>query len=205
LTTDSGPPEENGEEINRAIAEVMGDEILSKIFIAIADISRPELPGQGVSVRQVAERTGEPPRRVRYHLDTLVERGLVAVTGEARRRGVVERHFSAVQTPVLKSDEGVSDKQSRKVVVEIIKRLFSDVTAAVSSGTFTRRPEHAVLRMPGLVDQRGLEELAAANEEAMRCIEAALVRSGERLRDSGGPSIPVISALLLFEGERFPE
>ena len=109
----------------------------------------PDFGGSdGITIRQVAKRIREPRRRVRYHLDALCDQGLIEVAGERNRRGVVERCYRSAVHPVLTKNqvEALSADRQKKIVLEILKAIFSDATAALEARDDSpRRPESATI------------------------------------------------------------
>jgi DNA-binding transcriptional ArsR family regulator len=188
-----------------AAADALANGIRAKILLAVAD--RSMWPGGDgvVTVRQVAARIGEPRRRVKYHLDSLVEQGLVAVAAEKRNRGAFERYYRHVECAPVRRGNGVSDKLFRKASLELLKRVFVDATSALSLETYEQTPEPRIVRLPAEVDEQGWEELAAAQLEAMAAVEGILSRASERAQSSTGTPVPVVFAILLLSSPRYPD
>jgi predicted ArsR family transcriptional regulator len=69
------------------LVEALTHPVRSKVVIAPAE--RPD-----VTIRQIAERLREPPRRIRHHVDALVSAGVIEVSAETRRRNVIERRYA---------------------------------------------------------------------------------------------------------------
>jgi DNA-binding transcriptional ArsR family regulator len=182
------------------LAEAMGHPIQSRILFVIAD--RP-----GVTIRQVARRLDESERKVRHHLEALVEGGLVSVESEVRTRNTMERRYAVARRPhILAEDTAVLAALSqRKVSLEILKLILADARAAVAAGTFGTHEGHTEVRFWAEVDQEGWEELVAINQRAIDEMQAALARCAERLPGEDPASFPVTSALLLFEAPGWEE
>jgi DNA-binding transcriptional ArsR family regulator len=177
----------------------MADSLRSKLLIAIGD-------GAGVSVRQIAELVGEPQRKVRYHLDALMEQGLITVAAKRRRRGVVERYYRLDVPPVLTTEhlESVEREQAQKISLNILRAILADAGAAAKAGLFAARPGHATIRIRGDVDTQGWEELSSLQERTMDRAQAILSQAGERLGASGERPVSLVVALLLFEASSRP-
>jgi DNA-binding transcriptional ArsR family regulator len=177
-----------------ALVESLADTFRARVLFAVAE--RP-----GATIAQIAARIGEPPRRVRHQIERLVESGLIVVDGQTQRRNARERHYRAVALPAILEEDGDAwpDGQRRRIASSIIRTIMVDLDGALRGETLGARPGHAVVRIPGEVDERGWAELAVTTVRATEAIEAAMVRSGARLEDERRPGIEVISALLLFE------
>jgi len=158
-------------------------------------------PG-GVSIRQIAERLGEPPRRIRHYIIALVDAGLVVVEEERPRRGTIERAYRVAQYPLFVVDEWREEfepAEMKIILFDILRLVFDTVTAAIAAGTFVDRSGWCAARTWREVDKQGWEELAKIHERALDEMIEVVERSAERLARSGETPIPAISSLLLFE------
>jgi DNA-binding transcriptional ArsR family regulator len=185
----------------RALAEVMAHPVRAKLLIAVADRSE-----EGVSIRQLSARIKEPARRVRYHLDALLELGLVSIASRRSRRGVVERFYRAELVPQLTTEElgEYDEEQARQMSVQVLKAILADASRSVGADTFGVRSGHMVIRIPGSVDEQGWEELGSLQVDNLRASQAVIARSRERLRTSGDTPVSALVALLLFEVPPWP-
>jgi len=174
----------------------MVDPFRSRLLFAVADSK-----GRGVSVRRLAERLKEPPRKIRYHLEVLAGQGLVGVAGHGKRRGVVENYYRAEVVPAIQRSEEVTPLAWRRLSLNVIRFIFDDVTSALAADREERpsRFDHHQVRVPGEVDVAGHRELEEIHLRHLREVEAALGAAEARLKRSGEPSIPVVNVLLLFE------
>jgi len=187
----------------------MADPVRSKVLYAVAEgftASAADdgsgVKGGGLSVRQIAERTGEPRRRVRYHLDALQEDGIVEIAEERRRKGVVERFFRLVG-PTFLTDEDLSsipEKQQRAMLIACIKAIFANVSSTLRTpGIAVRRSGWVAGRVAGEVDEQGWSELSALQIECVLEAQRITQRSQDRLRQTGSVPIRMVSANLFLE------
>jgi DNA-binding transcriptional ArsR family regulator len=159
-----------------------------------------EMPG--VTVRQVSRRLNEPPRRIRHHLNWLIDAGLVVVNAERPRRGTIERTYRSVDIPP--SWPGgwpghLDPAETKMMLLDILRSVFDNVTAAVAAGTFEHREGWCAVRAWRLVDEQGWKELARIHEDAVLDVISVVERSTDRLSRTGDAPIPIVSALFLFE------
>jgi len=185
----------------RALAEAMAHPVRAKLLFAVAEKS-----DAGVSIRQLSERVREPSRRVRYHLDALLEVGLVGIASRRSRRGVVERFYRIELMPWLTTEEldEYDEDQARQMSVQILKAILGDASLAVGAKVFGLRSGHIVVRIPGEVDDQGWEELGSLQVRALHESQAVLQRSRDRLKSTGDDPISALVALLLFEVPPWP-
>jgi DNA-binding transcriptional ArsR family regulator len=186
-------------EIATAIAEAMADPI--RVQVAYALRVTP-----GLTVRQIADRTGEPPRSVRYQLTVLRRSGLVEISDQGTRRGAIEHRYSLTRPLLLTEEEldSLPAPLSRRISLEILGRFLADVEAATRQGTFGSRSSQQDAQMFGTVDETGWSALV---EISVRYIEEAqqVLREAEtRIDGSRETTFPITAALFLFEGPNRP-
>jgi DNA-binding transcriptional ArsR family regulator len=176
-----------------ALVDAMGDPVRCKIITALTETE------EGMSVRRLSERIGEPPGKVRYHLHLLDDRGLVTVVGERQRRGVMERYYRPQRLPIITTQQSalLDEKQSKKIALQILARIIEDARAAIAEHRFGTRVGQ--IRVRAEVDPQGWEELNEIYDRTLADIEAAVQRSATRMEGSKDCAIPIVSGLLLFE------
>jgi DNA-binding transcriptional ArsR family regulator len=175
--------------------------VRAKLLFAVAERSQ-----EGVSIRQISERTGDSPRRVRYHLDALLELGLVGISSRRTRRGVVERFYRAEIPPFLTNEDvdGYDEGKARQLSVQTFKAILRDVSLAVAAKKFGARSGHMIIRFPCELDDQGWKELGSLQEQTMRDSQTIIDRSRDRLKATEGDPITASAALLLFEVPPWP-
>lgn len=182
---------DGGEEL----ARVLRDPIRRRILFVLGD-----KPG-GATIRQLAARLGEPPRRIRHYVELLAAAGLIAVSDERLRRGTIERAFAITGAPRIWGEEwtGRLEVIERKMILlDILRLTFDSVTEAIAVGTFAGRRGWCAARTWREVDAQGWEELAEIHERALLEVVAAVDRASERLTAGEEAAIPAISALILL-------
>jgi len=185
----------------RALVAAMAHPVRAKLLSGVAEKSE-----KGVSVRQLSERTGEPRRRVRYHLDALLKAGLIGIESRRNRGGTVERFYQVEVMPWLTTEDldELDEELARHMSAQILKAILSDASSAVAAKLFGLRSGHIVIRMAAEVDEQGWGELGSLQERALRESQAVVARSRERLEETEGPAISALVALLLFEVPPWP-
>lgn len=175
----------------QAYAEAVAHPLRGRILAALAE--RPD-----TTIRRLAERLEEPPRRVRHHLKALLDRSLVEVTGEETYRGVIQRRYGRAWMGI--DDVSPLSTELRVALAKAAVRLMlADMRAAAAGGVLCTRPDELQVRMYGEVDDTCLEELAEIHWRAYREIRQTVAEGSKRVRESGEPGTEVVSALLHFE------
>lgn len=200
-------PDVGEKELLNLVASAMADSLRCKILSTVAEVAfetgsdGDRRVSNGMTIRGLAERTGEPPRRVRYHLDALCEQGLIKVADGKQRRGVKERYFAAARLPILDQDDvaALSPTTQKKILLSCLKMIFADAAASLEAGTAVRRPDWAAGRIAGEVDEQGRRQVAALHVDFITKTREAIEQAQERLAETNEHPVRVISANLFFE------
>jgi DNA-binding transcriptional ArsR family regulator len=194
MPTDEGPFTELDQAQLDAAERFMSDPLRRRILGIMAE--QPEF-----TINQLAERLGETPRRIRHALDALIEARLVSVAGERSRRGTIERAYSGVRLPFLWEGEWprVDDFVRRQINLDTARSIFGDVGRGLSGDSFGENREWHLVRFWRELDEQGFEELLEIHRRAFAEVAAAYERAEVRIGEGAERSVPVMSALLLFE------
>jgi DNA-binding transcriptional ArsR family regulator len=174
-----------------AIVEAHGHPIRRRILTALSE--RP-----GVTIREIADRLGEPPRRVRHHVEALVDRGVAEVIEDEGGPGIAHRRYGAGPLEV-NVDGSMGVDESTEMARATVRLVMGDVATAVAAGTLGRRRDDHEIRMYGEVGEACLEELIDLHWQAYTDISETLIEGRERLRQSGRSGTEVTSAIFFFE------
>lgn len=176
------------------LVETLSDPFQARVYTTVTE--RP-----GVTIAQIAARTGEAPRRVRHQIEHLLEVGLVTLDSKTQRRNAREHHYRAVALAKVQNelDSSWDDEQRRKVALSITRMITGDIGQALRAGILGTSDGHAEVRVSAEVDAEGWQELADIMERVMGEIEETVIRSAARLEASGLGGTEVVAALLLFQ------
>jgi DNA-binding transcriptional ArsR family regulator len=184
------------------LVAALRDPIRRRLLFVLNDRSR------GATIRQLALRLREPPRRIRHYVEILVEAGQVVVEAERPSRGTIERTYRAGRVPLLWREgwpAGLGVTDTKMVLLDILRLTFDNVTEAIAEGTFAERQGWCAARTSREVDVQGWQELAEIHERAVTDVLAAVERAGERLADGEEEPITVISAFFFLRALPWPE
>lgn len=138
------------------------------------------------------------------HVQVLERLGCIECVATRRVRGVNERIFRA--TSALSFDDEtwqqVPATLRADVWADLLRRLCNDVTGALLDGRLGGEGREHVSWTPGLVDDRGRDEIHAILEDALVRVLAVQRESAARLRESGEQGARVSVALLGYEARR---
>jgi DNA-binding transcriptional ArsR family regulator len=174
----------------QALAKAHSHPVRGRVLMALSE--RPD-----VTIREVAERLGESPRRVRHHVEALLAAGLAAVTSSENLSGVVQNRYGAGLL-VVDDAELWSQEERVRFIMPLIRTLAADLGVAADAGTIART-ENFVVRTYGEVDDACLEELADLHLRTDRAVRKAIQEGHERVARTGGAGTEVVTALFFFE------
>lgn len=137
-----------------------------------------------------------------YHVKRLLEMGLIELVDTRPVRGAVEHFYRSIRRPNLSDEEfaSLSPRERLDFASYICKLAFADATTAIEEGTFCRRPDAHVSRVPLLVDEEGWDELRETYSELLQRVLDVQAASAERMsRDPEAGSIPTTALSMFFE------
>jgi DNA-binding transcriptional ArsR family regulator len=177
-----------------ALAAALAHPLQTRILTVMAE------PLDGISVREISERTKVPERRVRYHLDRLLRDELVRVARREGRRGTLLCYYRLEQPLLvgLRDHPPLPEEHGRQISIEVLRFVMEEASEAIRAGTFARGP-HTEIRIRHKLDERGCEELAAILLRAAEEAQTAMTASARRALEQASPSIDVTAALFCFE------
>ncbi|HYH52943.1 MAG TPA: winged helix-turn-helix domain-containing protein [Solirubrobacterales bacterium] len=178
-------------EATQARIEALSHEL--RLMIAMVLSVRPASSGE------IAEELGEPADKIRYQLRKLRDAGLVAVSEERHRRGVVERIYVACADKMdFRFEEVLSvplEVRSR-LALTLLRVIFRTSLHSLSQGELVGEERTLLSLVPMRVDLRGWEELTQLHRDMLDRTLQLKAESDLRLEASGDPSISAASALL---------
>jgi hypothetical protein len=139
---------------------------------------------------------------VSYHVDVLKKIGVIELVKTEPRRGAVEHFYRAIERPTVSDEDyaSMSVEDRTGYARDVCRLAFADVTASFDEGTFTRRTDHAVIRVPTVVDEEGWQELNTAYTEMLERIFDIQAASAERAsHDPEATSIQTTALAMFFE------
>jgi DNA-binding transcriptional ArsR family regulator len=149
------------------------------------------------SPNELARELQLPLGRVSYHIRLLADLGAIELVRTEPRRGALEHFYRAVTRGWFTDEdwERLPRAARRGIVGQSLKRIFSDVTAAVDAGGFDATTSQ-VSRTALELDERGLQEvqqlLASTTERA------AQINAESAERRAGAEGVTTEIALLHF-------
>jgi len=177
---------------SKSAAAIVNHPLRARCWYALAE--------RTLSPKELADELHAPLCDVSYHVRVLRDLGAVELVGTEPVRGALRHSYKAVERPVLSKDQ-VADMPPEEVIANatrITQLSFADVGRSLDSGRFAERSDHAAIRYPMSLDEKGWARASAALESLMDELYAAQAESDER-RGPESPSIAATALAFLFE------
>lgn len=179
------------------------DRALVKVFAHPAKVrALTLLTERAASPKEIAEQLDLPIGQVSYHVRSLEELGMIELVGTRQVRGAVEHFYKSIRRPSLNDAEWaeLSLEEREAVSVWIKQQEMIDAAQAFDAGTFDRRTDRHLSRVPLVLDEEGWGELTELMADGLEAILEIQARSAERLAHRGGEGgIPVAASMSCFE------
>lgn len=177
-----------------ALGAVVGHPLRTRCLTVLAE--RTASPTELKDVLRV------PLSDVAYHVKRLHELEVIELVETRPVRGALEHFYRAVRRPTLSDGDAaaISLEERLDLAVYACQLAFADISRAINEGTFCRRSDQHVSRIPLLVDEAGWDELRDIYADALERILDVQATSAERIsRDPDHASIPASALAMFFE------
>jgi DNA-binding transcriptional ArsR family regulator len=156
------------------------------------------LDDRTASPNELARELGLPLGRVSYHIRLLADLGAIELVRTEPRRGALEHYYRAVTRGWFSEEDWARLPRAarRGIVGQSLRRIFSDVTAAVDAGGFDG-PASQVRSTSLELDEQGLEEVNAVLASTAERLSQINAESADRR--AGAKGVATELALLHFE------
>lgn len=126
---------------------------------------------------------------------------LIELVSETTRRGGTAHIYKTTARPVLELGPWEQMPQLFREVhtTEAGRMLLGDLAEAVDAGTFDKRIDRTMQRMPTVVDEKGFAEIEAEAVAFRKKVEAIEAKSTGRLVTAGKEGFKVSVSTLAFE------
>jgi len=153
------------------------------------------------SAREIGEEIGGDVSSFYHHVEELERLGCIERVTTERRRGANEHFFQAKRT-VFFDDEAwrrIPATMRADLATRFVQAIFDDATAALESGTLTRRGDEHVSWTPGDFDEAGWKEATELMAQTLERLTVIQKESSDRLAESGDECVSGTVGILAFE------
>jgi DNA-binding transcriptional ArsR family regulator len=188
------PNQDSGKSIEELLVKALGHPLRAKLLFTLND-------HPGKSAQEIAEKMGEPVRKVRHHLSELRKAGLIEAAEQKSRRGVAEQFYRVATAPMVEDAEfaKLSSTEKLRIITQALKRCYEVATQALIAGTFYARTDTGLVTVQAALDSQGWREFVEAHRRAFAEVERVKAESSERLRGGNEEPIGAASTLMWFE------
>jgi len=153
------------------------------------------------SPKEISERLDEDLGTVARHCRHLKKVKLIEEVSSSERRGSTEHFYKAVARPLINLEtwEALSQIIREMNSAWVAQIIIGDLVEAIEGRTFDKRFGRAMIRVPGVVDQKGFEELEPLALEYYDGVLNVFAKSSERCSRLHEQGINVCVATLAFE------
>lgn len=178
---------------DRRLIEALGHPVREHILAVLNE--------RVASASEIGEELGADVSSFYHHVEELEKSGCIERVKSTRKRGALE-HFFQARTSVFFSDEAwrqIPATMRADLVTRFIQAIIDDVTAALRSGTLTRRGDEHVSWTRGGFDEAGWAEATELMAQTLDRLTAIQEESAARLAEGGGDRVSGTVGILAFE------
>jgi DNA-binding transcriptional ArsR family regulator len=178
---------------NAALFKALSHPFRERIMILLTE--------REASPSQIAEELGEPLDNTSYHVRELESADLIELVRIAPGRRGTQKVYKASARPIMEIESWERLPRLLREInsVWVAQLMVGDLVEAIKAGTFDHRPGRTMLRVPGLVDEQGWDELEPAAMRYLHETYDIMARSSERLAESGAEGINVCISTIATE------
>ncbi len=180
---------------NADLLKALAHPLKSRILVALAETQ--------ASPSELATRLDEDFQTVARHVRELrrTDPPLIEEVGQMTVRGGTGHIYKTVGRPVLELGPWESMPQLFREIhsTQAGQMLLGDLAEAIKAGTFDKRSERTMQRIPGTADEQGLREIEAEMVAVRERVIEILAKSAGRIAEEGTEGFKVSVSTLAFE------
>lgn len=179
--------------LDEQLALVISSEITIKVLVALVE--------RAASPKEVATALRLKVPTVSHHVRKLERMGLIELVEEREVRGAVQHIYRAVIRPIVSDEEWerLDIEERQRFSIWIVQMILVDAARSFEAGLFDARLNNHLSRTPMVVDEQGVDEIAAIQTKALHEIIDVAATSADRMVRSHEPGIDLIAAMMCFE------
>ncbi len=179
--------------LDEQLALVISSEITIKVLVALVE--------RAASPKEVATALRLKVPTVSHHVKKLERMGLIELVEEREVRGAVQHIYRAVIRPIVSDEEWerLDIEERQRFSIWIVQMILVDAARSFEVGLFDARLNNHLSRTPMVVDEQGVDEVAAIQTKALHDIIEVAATSADRMVRSHEPGIDFIAAMMCFE------
>ncbi len=178
--------------LGKDLASVISHETTVKVLVYLVE--------RAGSPAEIGEALGIPIARASHHAKKLTRLGLVELVEEQELGGVIKHIYRAVVRPIFETEEWsrLSLTERQRYSVWVVRMILADAAHALNAEVFDEYPTRHLSRVPLLVDDEGLDEVAEIQKRALEQIMQVEATSAERRMRKGAAGQYMLAAMMCF-------
>ncbi|HEU5063508.1 MAG TPA: winged helix-turn-helix domain-containing protein [Solirubrobacterales bacterium] len=174
------------------LASVISNETTVKVLVYLVD--------RAGSPTEIGEALGIPTPNASHHAKKLTRLGLVELLEKQEIRGAIKHIYRAVVRPIFETEEWgrLSLSERQRYSAWIIRMILADAAQSLNAEVFDEYPTRHLSRVPLLVDDKGLDEVAEVQKRALEEIFEIEATSAKRRLQSGEDGMHMLAAMMCF-------
>lgn len=179
-------------ELGEELALVISSEITVKVLVYLVE--------RVGSPKEIGIKLGIGTSKASHHVKKLERLKLIELIEEKEVGGAIQHFYRAIVRPIVSNEHWgkLSVAERQRYSVWIARMLLTDMSNAFNAGIFDAFPTRHFSRVPMVVDEKGLAEVAEIQNRALNELIQAEVASAERRLQSGDPGMNLIAAMTCF-------
>jgi DNA-binding transcriptional ArsR family regulator len=153
------------------------------------------------SPSQLAIELEEPLDTISYHVREMEKASVIEFVRRVPGRRGEQKMYKSIARPVIEIGEWERVIRPLREVNSAwnAELIVSDMVRSIEAGVFDARTGRTMVRVPGVVDEDGWEELEPLAEAWLEGIFDIFAKSADRLAKKGGSGFNVVAAILAHE------
>lgn len=150
---------------------------------------------------QLSRELGEEKGVVAYHCRKLEELRMIEIVHERPVRGAIEHFYKASQRAWFDEEEWMQlDPQVRSVASAwTLDVLGREASVALNAGTFDRRGDRHLSRVPMVLDEQGWRAVSELLDQTLDAVLEHQANAAERIASTGEVPIRAVVGMFGFE------
>lgn len=179
--------------VDQQLGPVISSETTVKVLIYLVE--------RAGSPKEIGDHLGLKTPNVSHHVRKLLRIGLIELIEEKDVGGTIQHIYRAVVRPIMSDAEweklDIAERQ--RYSIWIVQLVLIDLARSFAAKLFDARPNNHLSRTPMVVDEKGVDEVAAIQKRALEETLQAEANSAERMVESGETGINLVAAMMCFE------
>jgi hypothetical protein len=187
------PKTRQKDDVEQIVAKAFAHPLRVQILIILNErVASPNL---------LAQELDQSLNLVAYHVRVLEKYDCIELVDTKQRRGATEHFYRATRRQFLTDAEWARMPEALRPGLSgaMLKPIFDDVEAAISSGTFDELEDRHLSRTPMVVDKQGWDETVEVLAEALEKVLEIQAAASQRLANSDESGMLSKVAMLHFK------